>query len=322
MKTGTTLSLIIAVVFIFACAGCGGGGGGSSCVRNTSCCSGSGFSPDKGSSCYIDAACTTPCASTCVQTVSCCSGTGYSNNGGTTCYHNSDCSSGCGGESTTALKITNVGSSAVTIGFVTAAYGGACPEGQLLTAQELNSAGWCTDYQAGVSGAGKCLLTLGAAGSTTSSVFVPNPNNKCMSGSFGTGGFASCQTSEYPDGWTQGEFTLNPKATTQEAIDISAVNGVNYALSIGLADAAWHYEDGSAIENQTVGPNKVLNQNIGIKGVYPNSCTDCIQLVGTIPCAGLAPVPPTCNTARICNVYRDNAPGGTVEFNIGERVDK
>jgi hypothetical protein len=321
MKTMTVF--VIAVAMALACAGCGGsGGGGSTCVATTACCSGNGYSNNSGASCFSDAACTVPCASACVANVTCCGGSGYSNDGGKTCFQGADCANGCGGGSTTALKLTNVGSSPVTIGFVTAAFGLACLEGELLTAQELFNAGWCTNYEAGVSGAGKCLLTLGAAGSATSSVFVPNPHNKCISGSFGTGGFAGCQTTEYPDGWTQGEFTLNPKQTNEETVDISGVNGINYAMSITLADAAWHYEDASAVENQTVGPNKALNQNVGIKGVFPNSCTDCIRLVGAIPCTGLAPDPPTCNATRICNVNRDAAPGGVVEFKIGERVDK
>lgn len=283
MKTRTIVSMFIAIAALIAFQGCGGGGGGGS---------------------------------TCVATASCCGGSGYSNDGGTTCFHDSACTTSCATGAATALKLTNTTSSAITIGFVTAAYGGACPEGQLLTAQALATAGWCTDYEAGVDGAGKCLITLGPAGSSTASTVVPNPNGLCMSGSFGLGGFAGCQTSTYPTGWTQGEYTLNPKATSQEAVDISAVNGVNYALSINLADPAWFYEDGSAIVNQTVGPNGALNDNIGIKGVYPNSCTDCIQLVGSIPCAGLAPVPPTCNTSRICNVFR-NSSGGVVEFKVG-----
>lgn len=321
MKSETLFILVAAVAAIFSLEGCGGGGGSSSsCFANTNCCSGSGYSHDGGTSCYSDAACTTACTSTCVATASCCSGTGYSNDGGTTCYSSSNCSSGCGGGSTTELKLTNTSSSAITIGFVTAAYGGACPEGQLLTAQELYNAGWCTDYEAGVSGAGKCLVTLGAVGSSTASIYVPNPSNKCISGAFGTGGFASCQTVQYPNGWTQGEFTLNPKATTQEAVDISAVNGVNFALSITLADAGWYYEDGSSIENQTVGPNSSLGQNIGIKGVYPPNCTDCIQLVGNITCSGLTPNPPTCNSSRICNVYRNASTGGTVEFKVGNQL--
>ena len=313
------LPQILIATMLFACASCGGGGGGGGgCVRTTSCCGGSGYSPNSGVSCYSDAACTISCPTGCAANSGCCGGSGYSNDGGKTCFMSGDCSNGCNGNTTTALKLTNTAASPITIGFVTAAYGGACLQGELLTAQELYYAGWCTDYEAGVSGAGKCLLTIAA----NSSVFVPNPQNKCVSGSFGTGGFASCQTSDYPDGWTQGEFTINPKETTQEAVDISAVNGVNYAISIGLADAGWYYEDGSAIVNQTVGPNKALNENIGVKGVFPNSCTDCIQLVGEIPCTGLAPVPPTCNSTRICNVYRDSAPGGTVEFKIGGRVDQ
>ncbi len=197
---------------------------------------------------------------------------------------------------------------------------GACPDSaELITAEELSDAGWCTDYQAGVDSAGKCLKTLGVSGSTTGSVYVPNPDNKCIAGSMGLGGFASCQDDTYPNGYTQCEFTLNPKATTMETFDISAVNGVNYALSVYLADDTnWGYEDGSSIENNTVGPNNELDNNIGVKGVFPPNCTDCIQLIGTITCSGLTPDPPTCNSTRICNVNRSNSPGGTVEFKIGE----
>jgi hypothetical protein len=71
-------------------------------------------------------------------------------------------------------------------------------------------------------------------GGDNASVTVPNADNKCISGSFGAGGFAACGTAEYPHGWTQGEFTLNPTATTQEVVDISGVNGINYAVSIAL----------------------------------------------------------------------------------------
>lgn len=322
MKKMIVVLLMLAVAIVLVYESCGGSSSsGPTCVADTSCCSGTGYSHDGGTSCYSDSACTTACASTCIANAGCCDGAGYSNDGGTTCFSSENCSNGCGGDSATELKLTNTASSAVTVGFVTAAAGGACPDiAELLTAQELYNAGWCTDYEAGVGGAGKCLVTLGASGSTTGSIFVPNPSNKCISGSFGTGGFASCQTTQYPNGWTQGEFTINPKATTQEAVDISGVNGINYELSIVFSNSGWAYEDGSSIVDGTVGPNKSLNENIGIKGVYPNSCTDCIQLVGTIPCAGLAPDPPTCNTSRICNVYRNNAPGGAVEFKVGGQL--
>lgn len=312
---------ILILVGLLACAGCGGSSSSSpSCVATTSCCSGVGYSTDGGTTCYRDSGCSKPCLSGgCVANSSCCGGSGYSTDGGTTCYNDANCASGCNGSTTTVLKVTNTGASAITIGFVGAAYGGTCPEGQLLTAQELAEEGWCTSYEdAGAPGAGKCLLTLGVAGSATASAYVPNSGNKCISGNFGAGGYGSCQTTQYPNGWTQGEFTLNPKETTQEAVDISAVNGVNYAMSITLADAGWAYEDSSSIVNQTVGPNQALDSNIGIKGVYPPNCTDCIQLVGDITCSGLTPNPPTCNSTRICNVYRSNSPGGTVEFKIGD----
>ena len=237
---------------------------------------------------------------------------------------------GCGGSSdsggsrgstpnsVTTLRITNTGSSSVTLGFVNAAVGmgGACPSANsLLTAEELSVAGWCTDFTAGVHGAGKCKLTLGPAGGGNDSVTVPNPHGKCISGTFGTGGFAACGTPTYPHGWTQGEFTLNPTATDQEVVDISGVNGINYAVSISLG-TGWHY--GAADTSiTTVGPNGPLNSNVGNPGVYPNGCTDCIQLQGAPVCSDLTSSP-TCQASRICNIKRDNSPGGTVEFKIGD----
>jgi len=217
----------------------------------------------------------------------------------------------CTGNKTT-LSITNTNSQPITIGFVNAAVGGATSDiSQLLTAQELANAGWCTDYQAGVDGAGKCLVTIGANATIT----VPNPSCKCISGGFGIGGFAQCETPEYPNGWTQGEFTLNPIATTQEAVDISAVNGVNYELSIALG-SNWYVQ--TTLQTvTTVGPNRALNDNIGIPGVFPNNCTDCIQLVNNAPCPDIITNPLQCQASRICNIQRDNAPGGTVEFLIG-----
>lgn len=240
-------------------------------------------------------------------------------------FSNVHCGSGSGdstpqlgngnGGTVTTLIITNTGSAAVTIGFVTAATGGACPDvSQLLTAEELANEGWCTDFQGGVDNAGKCLVTLDAAGGANDSVTVPNPDGKCISGGFGAGGFAQCETAQFPTGWTQAEFTLNPKVTTEEAVDISAVNGVNYAVSI-LLGSGWFY--GTQTFVTTVGPNKAINGNVGTTGVFPNGCTDCIQLVGAPPCPNLTSNP-TCQATRICNVRRENASGGTVEFQIGE----
>jgi len=222
---------------------------------------------------------------------------------------------GGGGTATgTVLKFTNTGAAQLILGFVSAAVGGACPTSStLLTAHELANAGWCTNYQAGVDGAGKCLVTLDAGASVT----VPNANGKCISGGFGAGGFASCGTTEYPNGWTQGEFTLNPTASTQEAVDISAVNGVNYPITIVFdSNDQWYYGPNQTMVGQ-VGPNNAFNQNVGVPGVFPNGCTDCIQLVGNPPCPDLT-TSPTCQASRICNVYRDNAEGGTVEFQIGD----
>jgi len=222
------------------------------------------------------------------------------------------------GGSVTTLVFTNTGSSSVIIGFVNAAVGGACPDANdLLTAKELSDSGWCTGFIAGVDSAGKCLVTLGAAGSDTASVTVPNPDGKCMSGGFGAGGFAQCNTAEYPQGWTQGEFTLNPKATTQEVVDISGVNGINFAVSISLG-SGWYFGTNTTVTE--VGPNNALNGNVGVPGVYPNGCTDCIQLVGNPVCPDLT-TNPTCQASRICNIKRDNTTGGTVEFKIGERLD-
>lgn len=229
------------------------------------------------------------------------------------CGSSSTSNGGGGGSTGTVLKITNIGTAQLIIGFVTAAVGGACPDAStLLTSRELSTVGWCTNFQAGVDHAGKCLVTIDAG----SSVTVPNPNGKCISGGFGAGGFAQCETTEYPNGWTQAEFTLNPIASTQEAVDISAVNGVNYPVSIVFSSSdEWYYGPDQTMVGQ-VGPNNAINQNVGVPGVFPNGCTDCIQLVNAPPCPNLATTP-TCQASRICNVYRDNAAGGTVEFQIG-----
>jgi hypothetical protein len=293
------LLVIIGLAFTFSYAGCGsstssgggGGGGGSTCDA---------FS---GSSCVGD-----------------CDGSGYSNNGGTTCYSDDACTTACTHDDTTVtqLKITNVGSSEVTIGFKTAAVGGVCTSAdELLTAEELSNEGFCSGYIAGVESAGQCTFTLDAAGGANDSVTVPNPDGKCLSGGFGIGGYASCGTVHYPDGWTQGEFTFNPQISgAQETVDISGVNGINYALSIEVGDGWTYGPDVTAIS--TVGPNKAAGSNVGNPGVFPDGCTDCIQLVGSPPCPDLT-THPTCNSSRICNVYRTTGgPGGTIEFKVGD----
>ena len=233
---------------------------------------------------------------------------------------------GCGGSSGTSgsgasaphttLRITNTTSSSLTVSFVSAAVGEACPSAdKLLTAEELYEKQWCTGFTEGLSDSGKCEITLHPAGHENDSVTVPNPHGKCISGSFAVGGFAACGTQAYPDGWTQGEFTLNPTAEgAQESVDISGVNGINYAISISL-ESGWYYGDNQSIT--TVGPNGPLNSNIGKPGVYPNGCTDCIRLVGPPVCTDLTSNP-TCQESRICNVKRDNIVGDTVEFRIGE----
>jgi hypothetical protein len=218
----------------------------------------------------------------------------------------------------THLKITNISSSPVTIGFKTSALGGVCADdSQLLTAETLADAKWCSDYIAGVESAGQCTLTLDASGGDNDSTTVPNPDGKCLTGVFGLGGYAACSTVTYPHGWTQGEFTLNPtESGAQETVDISGVNGFNYELSIHL-ESGWTYgPDVTSIS--TVGPNRGLGKNIGNPGVFPNGCTDCIQLVGAAPCPDLASNP-TCNNTRICNVQHTTGDfGGTVEFKIGD----
>lgn len=219
----------------------------------------------------------------------------------------------------TNIKITNSTSEDVTIAFVTGAAGGACPDiTQMISYQDISdNNSWCMNptQSGGDANAGFCTGTIPANSSFTVKR-PPSSNIKCLTGGIGLGGKASCVFTMFPNGWTQGEFTLNPTATTVEGVDISLVNGVNYKLSINLPGDGWHLNDGTKITG-TIGPNGPAGDNRG-KNVFPVNCTDCIRLVGPKVCPGF-PDDPTCQDSEICQVLR-GVTGDTVEYVIGDLI--
>lgn len=240
------------------------------------------------------------------------------------------CSNGCDGAcrkpgknyyGATNIKITNQTDADVTFMFVTGAVTkpgelGACTDSEKIISYQwiAQNTDWCKDPQAGKEkNAGWCTGTV-KKGSSVELKRTGNDAEKCL-----TGGIhlwpekASCPS---PNGFTQGEFTLNPTNTSTEAVNISLVNGVSYALSINLPGEAW------TIQNQTksvkvIGPNESITGDNNKPGIYPPGCTDCIQLVGELPCQN---VPNSrCQATRQCHVQRGGITGGTVEFVIEKK---
>lgn len=100
------------------------------------------------------------------------------------------------------------------------------------------------------------------------------------------------------------EFNLN---NGTEAIDISAVTGVNakieYSMTGGGTWSAGGHPQVTSFENQA------LHHNVGQVGVFPYSCTNCVNSAQKPSCVPDSP----CNTERICNVERpSSSSGGTV----------
>jgi len=102
-----------------------------------------------------------------------------------------------------------------------------------------------------------------------------------------------------------------------EAVDISLVNGVNYALTVNLPGKAWKVQDGGAAVT-SIGPNVGFDGDNNKNGIFPPGCTDCILAVeGQIPCPKITPNP-KCQPKRICNIYRGGWTGGTIEYVISD----
>ncbi len=238
------------------------------------------------------------------------------------CYENGKCANICVKPpkemgKPTNIRIENSTSKDVEIAFVTAASGSACKDIDRMISYQwvVNNTAWCKNpkQEGGDANAGYCTGIVPAKGSVELTRTGADAL-KCLSGSIMLGGKLSCPS---PTGFTQGEFTLNPTHTDTETVDISLVNGVNYALSIQLPGDAWAVQDGGP-RVQSIGPNEGINGNNNKYGIFPPGCTDCIRAVpGQIPCPGLTP-DPKCQQSRICNVDRGGATGGTLVFVIGD----
>lgn len=221
---------------------------------------------------------------------------------------------GAGGA--TNIKITNSTDNDIEIAFVTGAEGGACKDsGKMISYQWIaDNTTWCKDptQLGGGANAGHCTATIPKKGSVELTR-TGEDALKCLTGAIHLGGYSSCPP---PTGFTQGEFTFNPTDTEGEAVDISLVNGVNYALTINLPGDAWRVQDGGPMV-KSIGPNAGINEDNNKNGIFPPGCTDCIRLLGDLPCAGI-PSKLKCQQSRICNVDRTGVTGGTVEFVIGD----
>ncbi len=210
----------------------------------------------------------------------------------------------------TALVIENSTSEAIEAAVVLAALGGACGAGNPpVTANQLETLGFCSNVinSANPPYAGKCKLTIESGAFVT----FPDIPNTCISGNVTFGDYPGCPNTAYPTGFTTAEFTLNTDGG-DEVIDISLVNGHNYKVSVSThSGGAWTYgQNPATVISQII--SKPLGENIGNPGVYPEGCTDCIQLIGGIVCPNFS-LNPDCQSSRICNVSRSVANrGGTV----------
>jgi hypothetical protein len=121
-----------------------------------------------------------------------------------------------------------------------------------------------------------------------------------------------CQTSQ-PLGYKTGinifEFSIN---TPYEVFDISCEDGVNSILKATVSSKGWQTGEGDYVKPFRTATNKFpLEKNIGIRGVFPYRCTDCVDLGSAVPqnCFNLKD---TCNGQRICQVARTNKNGGCI----------
>jgi hypothetical protein len=101
--------------------------------------------------------------------------------------------------------------------------------------------------------------------------------------------------------------------TAYETFDISCEDGVNSLINTSVSDTVnWTTGFSTYIQNfrsaQNVFP---LENNLGIRGVFPYRCTDCKDLGKAVPenCFNLKD---TCNTQRICQVARTNHIGASI----------
>lgn len=244
------------------------------------------------------------------------------------------CSNGCDGAcrkpdknyyGATNIKITNQTDADVKFIFVTGAVTkpgeqGACTDPDAIISYKwiAQNTDWCSNPQAGEKkNAGWCE-GLVRKGASVELKRTGTDAKKCLTGAIHL--LPKKDSCPLPSGFTQGEFTLNPTDTSTEAVNISLVNGANYAMSINLPGNAWTVQPETNKPAQVVrviGPNEAISGDNNKPGMYPPGCTDCIQLVGELPCKN---VPNTkCQATRQCHVQRGGITGGTVEFVIEKK---
>lgn len=241
------------------------------------------------------------------------------------------CSDGCSGAcqkppknyyGATNLKITNQTDADVTFMFVTGAVtkpgelGGCTDKDKIISYQWVaQNTDWCKNPQAGEEkNAGWCTGIV-KKGASVELKRTGSDAEKCLTGAIHLWPEkASCPS---PHGFTQGEFTLNPTDTSTEAVNISLVNGVSYAMSINLPGEAWTVQNRKE-SVRAIGPNEGISGNNNKAGIYPPGCTDCVQLVGGLPCGNVPDK--KCQSERQCHVQRGGITGGTVEFVIEKKL--
>tara|TARA_R110002020_G_scaffold147202_1_gene322468 strand:- start:208 stop:882 length:675 start_codon:yes stop_codon:yes gene_type:complete len=102
------------------------------------------------------------------------------------------------------------------------------------------------------------------------------------------------------------EGTVN---TEFEAIDISAMDGVNSIMRLSVDQDNWIV--GTTGKSLTSTQNKSFGENCNITCVFPYQCTDCVKIISPPPpCNPTIPV--VCNKERICQANRHDQQGGNV----------
>ena len=113
------------------------------------------------------------------------------------------------------------------------------------------------------------------------------------------------------------EFSIN---IPYEVFDISCEDGVNSIIKASVSSKGWQTGQGSYVKTFRSATNKFpLEKNLGIRGVFPYRCTDCIDLGKAIPenCFDLKD---TCNGQRICQVARTKKNGGVITIEYLSKV--
>lgn len=126
------------------------------------------------------------------------------------------------------------------------------------------------------------------------------------------------QGPDQPNGVTAAEVTLNVSGNTDaktESADISCVNGANAIIRIdydkGQGNPFNNGEGGNAdvknAQNKEIDLAHRIDNNCGVKGVFPYNATDCIKAVNPVPCGDFKPI--CLQPVRQCQVQRDPKPG-------------